>query len=128
MMALTLVIMRLCEPSSELRIAEHLYERSCLGDLLGIPEEKINDDRLYRTLDQLLPQKVELGKHLKERLGDLFELEYGLLLYDVTSTCFEGQGDRNPNASRGYSRDHRPDCKQVCIRSGGEPGRAASGI
>ena len=115
MMALTLVLMRLCEPSSELRIAEHLYERSCLGDLLGIPEEKINDDRLYRTLDQLLPQKVELEKHLKERLGDLFELEYDLLLYDVTSTYFEGQGDRNPQARRGYSRDHRPDCKQVCI-------------
>ena len=115
MMVLTLVLMRLCEPSSELRIAEHLYERSCLGDLLGIPEEKVNDDRLYRALDQLLPQKVELEKHLKERLGELFDLEYDLLLYDVTSTYFEGQGDRNPQAKRGYSRDHRPDCKQVCI-------------
>ena len=115
MMVLTLVLMRLCEPSSELRIAEHLYERSCLGDLLGIPEDKVNDDRLYRALDQLLPQKVELEKHLKERLGELFDLEYDLLLYDVTSTYFEGQGDRNPQAKRGYSRDHRPDCKQVCI-------------
>ena len=115
MMALTLVLMRLCEPSSELRIAEHLYERSCLGDLLGIPEEKVNNDRLYRALDQLLPQKVELEKHLKERLGELFDLEYDLLLYDVTSTYLEGQGDRNPQAKRGYSRDHRPDCKQVCI-------------
>lgn len=115
MMALTLVLMRLCEPSSELRIAEHLCERSCLGDLLGIPEEKVNDDRLYRTLDQVLPQKVELEKHLKERLGELFDLEYDLLLYDVTSTYFEGQGDRNPQARCGYSRDHRPDCKQVCI-------------
>ena len=115
MMVLTLVLMRLGEPSSELRIAEHLYERSCLGDLLGIPDDKVNDDRLYRTLDQLLPKKVELEKHLKERLGELFNLEYDLLLYDVTSTYFEGQGDGNPQAKRGYSRDHRPDCKQVCI-------------
>jgi hypothetical protein len=115
MMALTLILMRLCEPSSELRIAEHLYERSSLGDLLGIPEDKINDDRLYRALDQLLPQKAEIEKHLKERLGELFNLEYDLLLYDVTSTYFEGQSDGNPQAMRGYSRDHRPDCKQVCI-------------
>ena len=115
MMAFTLVLMRLGEPSSELRIAEHLYERSCLGDLLGIPEEKVNDDRLYRALDRLLPQKVELEKHLKGRLGQLFNLEYDLLLYDVTSTYFEGQSDNNPQAKRGYSRDHRPDCKQVCI-------------
>ncbi|MFA4835355.1 MAG: IS1634 family transposase [Dehalococcoidia bacterium] len=115
MMALTLVLMRLSKPSSELRIAEHLYERSCLGDLLGISEEKVNDDRLYRALDRLLPQKVELEKHLKERLGELFDLEYDLLLYDVTSTYFEGQSDKNPQAKRGYSRDHRPDCKQVCI-------------
>ena len=115
MMALTLVLMRLCEPSSELRIAEHLYERSSLGDLLGIPEDKINDDRLYRALDQLLPQKAEIEKHLKECLGELFNLEYDLLLYDVTSTYFEGQSEGNPQAMRGYSRDHRPDCKQVCI-------------
>ena len=115
MMALTLALMRFCEPSSELRIAEHLYERSCLGDLLGIPSDRINDDRLYRALDQFLPQKVELEKHLKERLGELFNVKYDLLLYDVTSTYFEGQCDKNPQAKRGYSRDHRPDCKQVCI-------------
>jgi transposase len=115
MMALTLVLMRLCEPSSELRIAEHLYERSSLADMLGIPLEKVNDDRLYRALDRLLPQKVELEKHLKERLGELFNLEYDLLLYDVTSTYFEGQSASNGQAMLGYSRDHRPDCKQVCI-------------
>ena len=115
MMALTLVLMRLCEPSSELRIAEHLYERSSLVDLLGIPVEKVNDDRLYRALDRLLPEKVELEKHLKERLGELFNLEYDLLLYDVTSTYFEGQSASNGQAMLGYSRDHRPDCKQVCI-------------
>ena len=115
MMALTLVLMRLSEPSSELRIAEHLYERSCLGDLLGIPADKVNDDRLYRALDSLLPHKVELEMHLKERLGTLFDLEYDLLLYDMTSTYFEGQGAANEQAALGYSRDHRPDCKQVCI-------------
>ncbi len=114
-MALILVLMRLCEPSSELRIAEHLYERSSLGDLLGIPADKVNDDRLYRALDSLLPHKAEMEKHLKERLGELFHLEYDLLLYDVTSTYFEGQGGANGQARLGYSRDHRPDCKQVCI-------------
>jgi hypothetical protein len=115
MMALTLVLMRLSEPSSELRIAEHLYERSSLVDLLGIPADKVNDDRLYRALDSLLPHKVELEMHLKERLGTLFDLEYDLLLYDMTSTYFEGQGAANEQAALGYSRDHRPDCKQVCI-------------
>jgi len=115
MMAMTLVLMRLCEPSSELRIAEHLYERSSLGDLLGIPQGKVNDDRLYRALDSLLPHKAEMEKHLKERLGTLFNLEYDLLLYDVTSTYFEGDCGSNGLAHRGHSRDHRPDCKQVCI-------------
>lgn len=115
MMVLTLVLMRLCEPSSELRIAEHLYERSSLVDLLGIPLDKVNDDRLYQTLDRLLPEKAALEKHLKERLGTLFNLDYDLLLYDVTSTYFEGQCASNGQAMLGYSRDHRPDCRQVCI-------------
>lgn len=115
MMAMMLILLRLCEPSSELRIAEHLYERSSLGDLLGIPPGKVNDDRLYRALDSLLPHKAEMEKHLKERLGTLFNLEYDLLLYDVTSTYFEGECALNSLAQRGHSRDHRPDCKQVCI-------------
>jgi transposase len=115
MMVLTLVLMRLCEPSSELRIAEELFEQSALGDLLGIPVEKINDDRLYRSLDILLPHKAELEKYLKERLGELFNLEYDLLFYDITSTYFEGESQRNNQAKHGYSRDHRPDCRQVCI-------------
>ena len=72
-MSLALVLWRLCEPSSELYIVEHLYERSPLADLLGIPEEKMNDDRLYRALDNLLPHKTALEKHLKERLGELFQ-------------------------------------------------------
>jgi len=115
LMALVLVVCRLCEPSSELRIAEHLYERSALPDLLGIPPEKVNDDRLYRALDALLPQKAALETYLKERLGELFQLEYDLLLYDITSTYFEGENANNRLAARGYSRDHRPDCQQVCI-------------
>ncbi|MBI2854219.1 MAG: hypothetical protein HYX87_04775 [Chloroflexi bacterium] len=65
MTAMTLVLMRLCESSSELRIAEHLYERSSLTDLLGIPPDRVNDDRLYRALDNLLPHKAEMEKHLK---------------------------------------------------------------
>lgn len=114
-MALVLVICRLCDPSSELRIAEHGYEQSALGDLLGVSSDKINDDRLYRALDKLLPHKQELEKHLKNRLGELFGLSYDLLLYDVTSTFFEGAAEGNDQAQRGYSRDNRGDCKQVCI-------------
>ena len=113
--ALVLVIARLCDPSSELYIAEQWYAKTALPDLLGVPATRIDDNRLYRGLDQLLPHKAELEKHLKNRLGELFELEYDLLLYDVTSTFFEGQAAGNPLAQRGYSRDQRPDCKQVCI-------------
>ena len=115
MMSLVLVLSRLCDPSSELRIAESLYERTAIGDLLGVSGQKVNDDRLYRSLDALLPCKSELERHLKEKLGELFDLEYDLLLYDVTSTYFEGECSGNHQAARGYSRDHRPDCKQVCV-------------
>ena len=114
-MAAVLVIARLCEPSSELHIAEDWFRRTALGDLLGIADEKVNDDRLYRAHDQMLALKEALEQHLKGRLGTLFGLEYDLLLYDITSTYFEGAAARNPLAQRGYSRDHRPDCKQVLI-------------
>ena len=80
-----------------------------------MPREQVNDDRLYRALDRLLPHKAAIEQHLQERLGELFALDYDLLLYDVTSTYFEGQAEGNPLAQRGHSRDHRPDCKQVCI-------------
>lgn len=113
--SLVLVIARLCEPSSELHIAEQWYSKTALPELLGVPAARVDDNRLYRALDQLLPHKAELEKHLKERLGELFDLEYDLLLYDVTSTFFEGQAAANPLAQRGYSRDQRSDCKQVCI-------------
>ena len=114
-MAQILILARLCNPSSELHLAEHFYEASALSDLLGVPASKVNEDRLYRALDQLLPHKEELEKHLKDRLGEWFDLDYDLLLYDVTSTYFEGEAKRNELAQRGYSRDHRPDCKQVNI-------------
>jgi transposase len=114
-MTQTLVLGRLVDASSELRLAEHTYEASALSELLGVPSEKVNEDRLYRTLDRLLPHKTALEKHLQQRLGELFELDYDLLLYDVTSTYFEGEAAANPQAQRGYSRDHRPDCKQVNI-------------
>jgi transposase len=115
LMAAVLVIARLCEPSSELHIAEDWFRGTALDDLLGLPEAKVNDDRLYRALDRLLPHKDALETHLKERLGTLFKLEYDLLLYDITSTYFEGQANGNTLAARGYSRDHRSDCNQVCI-------------
>jgi transposase len=114
-MAAVLVIARLCEPSSELHIAEDWYRRTALEDLLGLASERVNDDRLYRALDHLLPHKAAIEAHLVKRLGELFDLSYDLLLYDVTSTYFEGLAARNPLAQRGHSRDHRPDCKQVCI-------------
>ena len=114
-MAAILVLARLCEPSSELHIAEDWYRRTALEDLLGAPSDVVNDDRLYRALDELLPHKVRLEQHIRKRLGELFSLDYDLLLYDVTSTYFEGQVAGNAQAQRGHSRDHRPDCKQVCI-------------
>lgn len=112
--ALILVIARLCEPSSELHIAEQWYPKTAVPELLGVPASRVDDNRLYRALDQLLPHKAQLEVHLKNRLGELFDLEYDLLLYDITSTYFEGEA-AFPLAARGYSRDNRGDCKQVCI-------------
>ena len=110
-----LTVARLCEPSSELHIAEDWLRKTALADILGVNEEKINEDRLYRTLDKVIPLKAALEKHLKKKWEGLFGIKYDLLLYDVTSTYFEGQMEGNPQARRGHSRDHRPDCKQVCI-------------
>ena len=114
-MAAVLVAARFCEPSSELHIAENWYRRTALSDLLQLGEEEITKDRLYRGLDHLLVHKAALEAHLSRRCGELFAIQNEVLLYDVTSTYFEGQAEANPQAQRGYSRDHRPDCKQVCI-------------
>jgi transposase len=113
--AAVLVAARLCEPSSELHIAEDWYRRTALADLLQLSEDQVNKDRLYRALDHLLVHKAALEAHLSRRCGELFAVQNEVLLYDVTSTFFEGQAEANPLAQRGYSRDHRPDCKQVCI-------------
>jgi transposase len=114
-MAIVLIIARFCDPKSELYIAEHFYGHSSLPFLVGIPTDKIYVNRLYRALDKLLPHKEELETHLKERFGRLFQIHYDLLLYDITSTYFEGECKDNEQAQRGYSRDKRPDCKQVLI-------------
>jgi transposase len=114
-MSQVLILGRFLDPSSELRLAEHVYGRTALADVLGVPVAKINDDRLYRALDALLPHKAALTKHLRTKGGELFGLTYDLVLYDVTSTYFEGKATANPSAKRGYSRDHRPDCVQLCI-------------
>src|SRR5438552_6382688 len=114
-MAAVLVAARFCEPSSELHIAEDWYRRTALCDLLQLGDEEVNKDRLYRGLDHLLAHKAALEAHLSKRCGELFAIQNEVLLYDVTSTYFEGLAEANPQAQRGYSRDHRSDCKQVCI-------------
>jgi transposase len=106
---------RFCEPSSELHIEDTWYRRTALPDLLGVKASQVHTDRLYAGLDALLPHKDAIEGHLRSRLGELFEIKYDLLLYDVTSTYFEGDAEANPMAKRGYSRDHRPDRPQVCI-------------
>ena len=109
------VINRLCAPCSEFALAEHWYAASALPDLLGVPDDAVTKDRLYRTLDAVRRAKEAIEDDLKGRLGTLFDLDYELLLYDLTSTYFEGLAEGNDLARRGYSRDHRGDCKQVVL-------------
>ncbi len=113
--ACILTVARFCGQRSELEVAERWYADSALEDLLGVPVGQINDARLYRGLDVLLAHKDKLCTHLLKRYRDWFGVEFEFLLYDVTSTYFEGQALDNEKAARGYSRDHRPDCKQVNI-------------
>ena len=109
------VINRLCQPCSEFALAEHWYASTALEDLLGVPDAAVTKDRLYRTLDRLRGAQVAIENDLKAQLGTLFQLDYELLLYDLTSTYFEGLAEDNDLAKRGYSRDHRSDCKQIVI-------------
>jgi hypothetical protein len=109
------VINRLCEPCSEFALAEHWYASTGLEDLLGVPDSAVTKDRLYRTLDRLLRAQEPIENDLKDQLGTLFQLDYDLLLYDLTSTYFEGLAEENDLARRGYSRDHRSDCKQIVL-------------
>ncbi|MGH8530939.1 MAG: IS1634 family transposase [Nevskiales bacterium] len=114
-MAAVLTIARFCEPSSELHIADTWYRGTALDELLGVAPQQVHTDRLYTALDQLLPHKDAIEKHLRQRAGELFELKCDLLLYDVTSTYFEGDMEGCAIAQLGYSRDSRPDRPQVCI-------------
>ncbi len=113
--ACILTVARFCGQKSELEVAERWYADSALADLLGVSYEQINDSRLYRGLDVLHAHKERLCQHLLERYRSWFGVRFEFLLYDVTSTYFEGEGKRNKKAARGYSRDQRPDCKQVNI-------------
>ena len=94
---------------------QHWYPSTALDDLLHIAKGKINDTRLYRCLDRLLPLKTKMEQHLKQRFGELFQAEFDVLLYDLTSTYVEGAAEANPMMRRGYSRDHRPDCEQLVL-------------
>jgi transposase len=113
--AALLAINRLCAPGSELAVEQRWYPSTALDDLLEIPEGKINDTRLYRCLDRILPHKTKLEQHLQQRYGELFGAQFDVLLYDLTSTYVEGAAEHNPMMRRGYSRDHRPDCEQMVI-------------
>lgn len=113
--ACVLTIARFSGQLSELGVAERWYRRTALEDLLGVGWAKINDDRLYRGLDALRAQKEKLSAHLLARYQSWFGVHFEFLIYDVTSTFFEGRVAGGALAQRGYSRDQRPDCRQVCI-------------
>jgi transposase len=109
------VINRLCGPCSEFALAEHWYATTALEDLLGVPDQAVTKDRLYRTLTALRSVQNPIENGLKENFGTLFQLDYEILLYDLTSSYFEGLAEHNDLAQRGYSRDHRSDCKQIVL-------------
>jgi len=113
--AALLTTARFCAQRSELGVAEHWYDTTALDDLLGVDTGAVNDDRLYRALDKLGAHKDALCSHLMARYRQWFGVRFEFLLYDVTSTYFEGEAERNPQAQRGYSRDQRSGNKQVCI-------------
>ena len=105
---------RLIHPGSELAMPDWIRS-TALPDILEVDFQDLAEDALYRNLDKLHPQRVPIEAALAERERNLFSLDQTVFLYDVTSTFFEGRAMANPKAKRGYSRDHRPDCKQVLI-------------
>ena len=109
------VINRLCQPCSEFALAEHWYASTGLEDLLGVPDSEVTKDRLYRTLDRLRSAQEAIENDLAKNFGTLFQLDYELLLYDLTSSYFEGLAEENDLVARGYSRDHRSDCPQIVL-------------
>jgi len=110
-----LVVNRLIEPGSEFRVHRHWFGQTAMDRLLDVDESVAAKDRLYRCLDRLLAHKDELFRHLQSRWKDLFAADFDVLLYDLTSTYFEGLCRDNPKARHGYSRDGRGDCRQVVI-------------
>jgi len=110
-----LVINRLLDPGSEFRVHRQWFDQTAMAELLGTDFAVAEKDRLYRCLDRLLEHKQELFQHLRQRWEDLFEVQFDILFYDLTSTYFEGEAAQIPKAKRGYSRDHRPDCLQVVV-------------
>lgn len=110
-----LVVNRLIDPGSEFRVHRQWFDQSAMDVLLGQDFAVAEKDRLYRCLDRVLEHKQALFVHLQKRWKDLFAAEFDLLLYDLTSTYVEGEAEQNPKAKYGYSRDGRPDCKQVVI-------------
>jgi hypothetical protein len=110
-----LVINRLIDPGSEFRVHRQWFDRTAMGELLDVDYAVAAKDRLYRCLDRLVEHKAALFQHLQQRWQDLFGVRFEVLLYDLTSTYFEGESEQIDKAKRGYSRDHRPDCKQVVI-------------
>lgn len=110
-----LVVNRLIDPGSEFHLHREWFDRSAMDVLLGADFAVAEKDRLYRCLDRLLEHKEELFGHLQERWKNLFAVSFDVLLYDLTSTYVEGEAELNPKARRGYSRDGRPDCKQVVV-------------
>jgi transposase len=112
--AALIAVNRLVDPMPEWRMVRW-WRTTALPPLLGLPVALVDDNRLYRCLDAVLPHKAAIEEHLAGRGQTLFGQSYRFLLYDLTSTYFEGQVPHNPKAKRGYSRDRRPDCKQVCI-------------
>ncbi len=110
-----LVVNRLCAPGSELAVHARWFDRSAMDELLGTDFAVACKDRLYRCLDRILPHKDDLCRHLTQRWKTLFDASFDVLLYDLTSTYFEGLCEQIPKAKHGYSRDGRPDCRQVVI-------------
>jgi len=110
-----LVVNRLIDPGSEFRVHRQWFDQSAMDVLLGVDFAVAEKDRLYRCLDRILEHKQELFQHLQQRWKDLFDAQFDVLLYDLTSTYVEGEAELNPKAKRGYSRDGRPDCKQVIV-------------
>lgn len=110
-----LVVNRLIEPGSEFHLHREWFDHSAMDMLLGTDFVVAEKDRLYRCLDRVLEHKQELFMHLQQRWKNLFDVSFDVLLYDLTSTYVEGEAELNPKAKRGYSRDGRPDCKQVVV-------------